>query len=271
MQANSNLTGSGPSAALGRAQIDPKQLLRTFFAVTRCESLAQVMSSTPRAKPTAKPDGPAPAAKPATGEKKAKAKKPKGAAPTAPIGLGMPMNKPADMSEEAAKADLESLQKKYGALVVNFNNQQAELASSQKRIVDLESENERLRGAANGNSSDAAKATEEKLAQTLQELRALEATNMALQKKVNKLQVEHVSEEEVDQLFYALEQKEQQLEQAMADKANLEEEVLTARQLSARGGAPVDPKFIEIHHHNDISDDDDSDDDEKKSKSVPVS
>ena len=73
------------------------------------------------------------------------------------------------------------------------------------------------------------------------------------------------------QLFYALEQKEQQLEQAMADKANLEEEVLTARQLSARGGAPVDPKFIEIHHHNDISDDDDSDDDEKKSKSVPVS
>ena len=94
---------------------------------------------------------------------------------------------------------------------------------------------------------------------------------MALQKKVNKLQVEHVSEEEVDQLFYALEQKEQQLEQAMADKANLEEEVLTARPLSARGGAPVDPKFIEIHHHNDISDDDDSDDDEKKSKSVPVS
>ena len=153
-------------------------------------------------------------------------------------------------------------------LVVNFNNQQAELASSQKRIVDLESENERLRGAANGNSSDAAKATEEKLAQTLQELRALEATNMALQKKVNKLQVEHVSEEEVDQLFYALEQKEQQLEQAMADKANLEEEVLTARQLSARGGAPVDPKFIEIHHHNDISDDDS--DKEEDSKSVPV-
>ena len=34
---------------------------------------------------------------------------------------------------------------------------------------------------------------------------------MALQKKVNKLQVEHVSEEEVDQLFYALEVKEQQL------------------------------------------------------------
>ena len=113
---------------------------------------------------------------------------------------------------------------------------------------------------------------------------------MALQKKVNKLQVEHVSEEEVDQvsanhaclddaewtppavyrrptptplarapplspcratllprvrtvrrclcaqLFYALEVKEQQLEQAMQDKESLEQEVLTARQLSARGG-----------------------------------
>ena len=152
-----------------------------------------------------------------------------------------------------------------------------------------------------------------------QELAALEATNMALQKKVNKLQVEHVSEEEVDQvrhtpprqsgsapiscrdclasagkperaralslvlavqpsrdcsslfvwlfrevgpacgsvclrvgladraclasrsppsqLFYALEVKEEQLEQANKEKADLEQEVLTARQLSARGGA----------------------------------
>ena len=33
-----------------------------------------------------------------------------------------------------------------------------------------------------------------------QELKACEAQNMALQKKVNKLQVEHVSEEEVDQV-----------------------------------------------------------------------
>ena len=56
------------------------------------------------------------------------------------------------------------------------------------------------------------------------------------------------------QLFYALEVKEQQLEQAMQDKESLEQEVLTARQLSARGGGG-DPKFIEIHHHNDISDD----------------
>ena len=112
-----SLTGERAPRCAGRAQIDPKQLLRTFFAVTRCESLAQVMSSTPRAKPTAKPDGPAPAAKPATGEKKAKAKKPKGAAPTAPIGLGMPMNKVAELSEAAAKSDLEALQKRYGALV----------------------------------------------------------------------------------------------------------------------------------------------------------
>ena len=70
------------------------------------------------------------------------------------------------------------------------------------------------------------------------------------------------------QLFYALEQKEQQLEQAMQEKESLEQEVLTARQLSARGGGGGDPKFIEIHHHNDISDDDS--DKEEDSKSVPV-
>ena len=84
---------------------------------------------------------------------------------------------------------------------------------------------------------------------------------MTLQKKVNKLQVEHVSEEEVDQLFYALEVKEQQLEQAMQEKDSLEQEVLTARQMSARGGAVADPKFIEIHHHNDVSDDSDDEKD----------
>ncbi len=80
---------------------------------------------------------------------------------------------------------------------------------------------------------------------------------MALQKKVNKLQVEHVSEEEVDQLFYALEQKEQQLEQALAEKEHLEGEVLTARQLSARGGGV--PTVVEIHHHANLSDDEDDD------------
>ena len=233
------------------------------------------MSSTPRAKPMVAKESASPRAAPAAGksaaEKKPKAKKPKGSVPTVPMSLGMPMNKPADLTEEAAKSDLEALQKKYGALVVNFNNQQAELAAAQRQIHVLEDENSRLKGSS-GLSGDAATASlQSQLDQTLSELRSLESTNMQLQKKVNKLQVEHVSEEEVDQLFYALEQKEQQLEQAMADKANLEEEVLTARQLSARGGAPVDPKFIEIHHHNDISDDDDSDDDEKKSKSVPVS
>ena len=82
---------------------------------------------------------------------------------------------------------------------------------------------------------------------------------MALQKKVNKLQVEHVSEEEVDQLFYALEQKEKQLEDAISEKNAIEGELLTARQMSARG-APA-PQMIEIHHHNSLSDDADSDDD----------
>ena len=60
-------------------------------------------------------------------------------------------------------------------------------------------------------------------------------------------QVEHVSEEEVDQLFYALELKEQQLAQAKQQNEGLQQEVLTARQMSARGGN-AEPKFIEIHH-----------------------
>ena len=83
---------------------------------------------------------------------------------------------------------------------------------------------------------------------------------MALQKKVNKLQVEHVSEEEVDQLFYALEMKDHQLAQAQREKEGLEQEMLTARQLTARG-TNYEPKFIEIHHHNTLSDDDDSNSD----------
>ena len=100
-----------------------------------------------------------------------------------------------------------------------------------------------------------------------QDLRAAEAQNMQLQKRINKLQVEHVSEEEVDQLFYALELKEQQLAQAQRDKAGVEEQLLTARQLTARG-TNYEPKFIEIHHNNNLSDDDsdedsDEDDDEK--------
>ena len=93
----------------------------------------------------------------------------------------------------------------------------------------------------------------------VQEIRTLETQNMALQKKVNKLQVEHVSEEEEDQLFYALEVKEAQLKQAVAEKNDLEAEVLTARQLTARGVNLAEPKFIEVHH-NALSDDDSSDD-----------
>lgn len=226
------------------------------------------MSSTPRAKPTTAKEGASPRAAPAAGaksDKKPKAKKPKGAVPTAPVSLGMPMNKPDEMTEEAAKSDLTELQKKYGALVVNFNNQQAELAASQKRCVSLEAEVTSLKAQTSGtpmSADESVAALTKELAHVKEELRAAEASNMNLQKKVNKLQVEHVSEEEVDQLFYALEVKEQQLEQAMADKESLEQEVLTARQLSARGGGG-DPKFIEIHHHNDISDDDDDDDDAK--------
>lgn len=89
---------------------------------------------------------------------------------------------------------------------------------------------------------------------------------MNLQKKLNKLQVEHVSEEEVDQLFYALEQKEMQLEEAIKGKKELEEEAERARQNSARAMGGTEPKFIEIHHHNDMSDDEE----EGEAKEPPV-
>lgn len=62
----------------------------------------------------------------------------------------------------------------------------------------------------------------------------------------------------MDQLFYALEQKEAQLAKTMAEKNELEEEVLTVRQLTARGGN-YEPKFVEVHHNHDISDDSDED------------
>ena len=120
-------------------------------------------SASPRA-------APAPKAEKAAGEKKPKAKKPKGSAPTAPISLGMPMNKPSDLSEEAAKADLESLQKKYGALVVNFNNQQTELAAAQKQIAQLTDENARLKSASSGaySADDQRSQLQSQLDQTLQ-------------------------------------------------------------------------------------------------------
>lgn len=102
-----------------------------------------------------------------------------------------------------------------------------------------------------------------------QNLRAAENLNMALSKKVNQLQVEHVSEEEVDQLFFALEQKEKQLVDMQAEKDNLEAEVLTARQLTARGGNVVQvQQTIEVHHHHE-PDSDDSDDDDARPAAAP--
>lgn len=231
------------------------------------------MSSTPRAKPMVGKEGASPrASTPASkdkagGEKKPKSKKSK--APTAPVSLGMPMNKPADLTEEAAKNDLVELQKKYGALVVNFNNQQAELAAEQGKAARLEARLARAEAGSGAEPANVEAGLRDEVEKLRGELAALEATNMALQKKVNKLQVEHVSEEEVDQLFYALEVKEEQLEQANKEKADLEQEVLTARQLSARGGAMGEPKFIEIHHH--VQEDSDDDDDKKDAEPAPVS
>jgi len=223
-----------------------------------------IMSSTPRAQP-ASPRA-APATSKTAGDKKPKAKKPKGAAPTAPVSLGMPIKDPEKMDEADAKAQLAALQKSHGTLVVAFNNQQAELAQSQKQIMDLEA---KLSSATKISAApeSAEGELQQQLDKALGDLRAAEASNMAMQKKINQLQVEHVSEEEVDQLFYALEQKEQQLADAKEANEVLEQEVQSARQLSARGGGG-DPKFIEIHHHNDISDDDDDDD---AAKQQPVS
>jgi len=233
-------------------------------------------NTTPRAKPAARPSSPrgerapaSPRASPAAAkpngdkEKKPKVKKVKGdkLPPTAPMTLEMPMHKVTELNETQAKDDLQELQKKYGALIVNFNNQQAELAKALKeraeleaRVVDLESE----RGQPPPSAEEAIQRLQKQLESAQGEVNALEQNNMNLQKKVNKLQVEHVSEEEVDQLFYALEQKEKQLAKVMEEKKGMEEEILTARQLTARGGN-VEPKYIEVHHHNDISDESEPD------------
>ena len=61
----------------------------------------------------------------------------------------------------------------------------------------------------------------------------------------------------------SLEKVESDLAAVTLKKEQLEEEVLTARQLSARGGAAMEPKFIEIHHHNDLEEDSDNDDEAK--------
>lgn len=228
-----------------------------------------------------RPDS-APAARPASSSSAAPAKKPKAKKPSAKVppqapsaGSAVRPSRVADptlvisnieqLSEVQAKAQLGELQKKYGALIVNFNNQQAELATSQKRLAAAEQREQMQRGERGADGSDP---IQEQLQSTLAELRAAEAQNMQLQKKINKLQVEHVSEEEVDQLFYALELKEQQLAQVQRDKAGLEQEVMTARQMTARG-TNYEPKFIEIHHNNlsdDDSDEDSDDDDEDDAK-----
>jgi len=210
--------------------------------------------STPRSKPISTKDG-ASAAKPAA---KPKAKKPKGsAAPSVPLEAPTPQVS-AELSEADAKRELDSLQQKYGVLVVNFNNQQAELKDCQSQLARAESELEMRRAKESGSADEGS--TDSLVEKLKAELKSMESANMTLQKKVNKLQVEHVSEEEVDQLFFALEQKEQQLEITRAEKEQLEGEVLTARQMSARGGGV--PTVVEIHHHNNLSDDDDDDDDD---------
>ena len=107
----------------------------------RADAQTKHMSSTPRAKPMVAKEAPSPrASKPAAGDK-AKKKKPKGsAAPSAPVAMDVPMDKPASLSEEKAKEQLEGLQTKYAALVVNFNNQQEELKHCQAELKKKEDE-----------------------------------------------------------------------------------------------------------------------------------
>ena len=108
-------------------------------------------NTTPRAKPAARPaspraeraGSPRTPAKPAEGKEK-KTKKKSSKPPTAPLAVEMPMHKVETLNEKEAKSDLEELQKKYGALIVNFNNQQAELAKSLKHAQDLENQVARL-------------------------------------------------------------------------------------------------------------------------------
>ena len=66
-------------------------------------------------------------AAPKTGEsKKIKAKKPKATAAAATtLTLGVPLADVDAMSEADAKKELLSMQQKYGALLVNFNNQRS--------------------------------------------------------------------------------------------------------------------------------------------------
>lgn len=103
--------------------------------------------SSPR--PT-RPGSAAPSAKPAptssgsTGEKKPRAKKPK--APPRPNAdsfeskarVDVPITNVEELGVDDARTQLSELQKKYGALIVNFNNQQAELQAARKTIDRLE-------------------------------------------------------------------------------------------------------------------------------------
>ena len=81
-------------------------------------------------------------AAPKTGEsKKIKAKKPKATAAAATtLTLGVPLADVDAMSEADAKKELLSMQQKYGALLVNFNNQQVELAAAKKSVDTLKAE-----------------------------------------------------------------------------------------------------------------------------------
>ena len=73
-----------------------------------------------------------------------------------------------ELSAEQAKQQLADMNKKYGALIVNFNNQQAELAASLKRTASLESEVEALREQVGGSGDQQVASLQRQLQDSVQ-------------------------------------------------------------------------------------------------------
>ena len=119
--------------------------------------------ASPRPSPRASP-----APKEGKSDKPKKAKKPKASPPLGPVSLGLPLSKPDELTEAQAKQELTNLQKKYGALIVNFNNQQAELAASQKRVRALDADMSSLSKQVGGPADAQAASLHEQLQNSLQ-------------------------------------------------------------------------------------------------------
>lgn len=220
------------------------------------------MSSTPRAKPMVASDKVAAsprAAKPAA-EKKPKAKKADKGKPS--IKLGMTITADVDsLSAEDARVQLQELQKAHAAMVILYENLKTENINIKRESEDLQKQMSEIKGSGSSDEIKMAEHWKTLYENTLKHLSSEESKNLSLNKKINALQIEVVNEAEVDQIFAELEKYEVEVDSLKKTNAALENEVLTARQMSARGNATSEPKFIEIHHHASLSDDEDEADD----------